>query len=62
VCRPTEGIVVEFSITTRRLPGGVVEIVPHGEIDLETAPELRGAVDVLSQAGACIVDHLSLQA
>jgi len=40
-----EGIVVEFSITTRRLPGGVVEIVPHGEIDLETAPELRGAVD-----------------
>ena len=45
MCRPTEGIVVEFSITTRRLPGGVVEIVPHGEIDLETAPELRGAVD-----------------
>jgi anti-sigma B factor antagonist len=43
--RPTEGHVVEFSITTRRLPGGVVEIVPHGEIDLETAPELRGAVD-----------------
>jgi anti-anti-sigma factor len=37
--------VVEFSITTRRLPGGVVEIVPHGEIDLETAPEIRGAVD-----------------
>jgi anti-sigma B factor antagonist len=37
--------VVEFSITTRRLPGGVVEIIPHGEIDLETAPELRGAVD-----------------
>ena len=45
MCRPTEGIVVEFSITTRRLPGGVVEIIPHGEIDLETAPELRGAVD-----------------
>jgi anti-sigma B factor antagonist len=37
--------VVEFSITTRRLPGGVVEIIPHGEIDLETASELRGAVD-----------------
>ena len=36
---------MEFSITTRRLPGGVVEIVPHGEIDLETAPDLRGAVD-----------------
>ena len=36
---------MEFSITTRRLPGGVVEIVPHGEIDLETAPEIRGAVD-----------------
>ena len=36
---------MEFSITTRRLSGGVVEIVPHGEIDLETAPELRGAVD-----------------
>lgn len=36
---------MEFSITTRRLPGGVVEIIPHGEIDLETAPELRGAVD-----------------
>ena len=36
---------MEFSITTRRLPGGVVEIVPSGEIDLETAPELRGAVD-----------------
>jgi anti-anti-sigma factor len=37
--------VVEFSITTRRLPGGVVEIVPHGEIDLETAHEVRGAID-----------------
>ena len=36
---------MEFSITTRRLPGGVVEIIPHGEIDLETAPELRGAAD-----------------
>jgi anti-sigma B factor antagonist len=36
---------VEFSITTRRLSGGVVEISPHGEIDLETASELRGAVD-----------------
>lgn len=36
---------MEFSITSRRLPGGVVEIVPHGEIDLETAPEIRGAVD-----------------
>lgn len=36
---------MKFSITTRRLPGGVVEIVPHGEIDLETAPDLRGAVD-----------------
>jgi anti-sigma B factor antagonist len=37
--------VVEFSITTRRLAGGVVEIVPHGEIDLETAPDVRGAID-----------------
>ena len=36
---------MEFSITTRRLPDGVVEIVPHGEIDVETAPELRGAID-----------------
>jgi len=36
---------VEFSITTRRTSGGVVEIVPHGEIDLETAPEIRSAVD-----------------
>jgi anti-anti-sigma factor len=45
VRRPTEGNLVEFSITTRQSPGGVVEIVPHGEIDLETAAELRGAVD-----------------
>jgi anti-sigma B factor antagonist len=37
--------VVEFSITTRQLPGGVVEIIPHGDVDLETAPELRGAID-----------------
>jgi anti-anti-sigma factor len=36
---------VEFSITARRLPGGVVEIVPRGEIDLDSAPELRGAID-----------------
>lgn len=36
---------MEFSITTRQLPGGVVEIVPHGDVDLETAPELRGAID-----------------
>jgi anti-sigma B factor antagonist len=49
-CRPTEGNVVEFSITTRRRSGGVVEIVPHGEIDLETAPELRGAVDAVFAA------------
>jgi anti-sigma B factor antagonist len=37
--------VVKFSITTRHLTGGVVEIIPHGDIDLETAPELRGAID-----------------
>jgi anti-sigma B factor antagonist len=36
---------VEFSITTRREPGGVVEIIPRGEIDLDNAPELRGAID-----------------
>jgi anti-sigma B factor antagonist len=36
---------VEFSITTRHLPDGVVEISPRGEIDLENAHELRGAID-----------------
>jgi len=36
---------VEFSITTRRLPDGVVEISPRGEIDLDNAAELRGAID-----------------
>jgi anti-anti-sigma factor len=36
---------VEFSITTRRHSGGVVEIIPCGEIDLDNAPDLRGAID-----------------
>jgi anti-sigma B factor antagonist len=36
---------VDSSITTRRPSGGVVEIVPHGEIDLQNAHELRDAVD-----------------
>lgn len=36
---------MEFSITTRRLSGGVVEISPRGEIDLENAHQLRGAID-----------------
>jgi anti-sigma B factor antagonist len=36
---------VDLSIITRRLPGGVVEISPHGEIDLENAGQLRGAID-----------------
>jgi anti-sigma B factor antagonist len=36
---------VEFSITARRLPDGVVEISPRGEIDLENAHELRSAID-----------------
>jgi anti-sigma B factor antagonist len=36
---------VDFSITTRRLPGGVVEISPSGEIGLENAPALTDAID-----------------
>jgi anti-sigma B factor antagonist len=36
---------VESPITIRRSAGGVVEIVPHGEIDLDNAHELREAVD-----------------
>jgi anti-sigma B factor antagonist len=52
--------VVEFSITTRRLPGGVVEIVPHGEIDLETAPELRGAVDAAFAANPLTLIRVDL--
>lgn len=34
-----------FSITTRRLPGGVVEISPRGDIDLDNASALRDAID-----------------
>jgi anti-anti-sigma factor len=41
---------VESSITTRRLSGGVVEIVPRGEIDLRNAHELRDAVDAVFAA------------
>jgi anti-sigma B factor antagonist len=37
--------VVDFSITTRRLPGGVVEISPRGEVDMEHARELQDAID-----------------
>jgi anti-anti-sigma factor len=52
---------VEFSITTRRLPGGVVEIVPHGEIDLETASELRGAVDAAFAADQPSIIRIDLR-
>jgi len=52
--------VVEFSITTRRLSGGVVEIVPHGEIDLETAPEIRGAVDAAFAADEPVLIRVDL--
>jgi anti-sigma B factor antagonist len=41
---------VEFSITTRRQSGGVVEIVPRGEIDLDNAHDLRGAIDAVFTA------------
>jgi anti-sigma B factor antagonist len=36
---------VQFSITTRRLPGGVVEISPRGDIDLDNAHALHDAID-----------------
>jgi anti-anti-sigma factor len=35
---------VSLSITTSTLTGGVVEIAPRGEIDVETAHEVREAV------------------
>jgi anti-anti-sigma factor len=35
---------VSLSIVTRTLPGGVVEIAPRGEIDVDTAHEVREAV------------------
>jgi anti-anti-sigma factor len=35
---------MSLSMTTSTLAGGVVEIVPHGEIDVETAHEVREAV------------------
>jgi anti-sigma B factor antagonist len=35
---------VSLSITTSTLTGGVVEIAPQGEIDVETAHEVREAV------------------
>ena len=35
----------ELLIKQRRLPDGVVEIAPRGEIDMENAHELRDAVD-----------------
>jgi anti-anti-sigma factor len=53
--------VVEFSITTHRLPGGVVEIIPHGEIDLETAPEMRGAIDAAFSADQPTVIRVDLR-
>jgi len=36
---------VDLSITTHHLDGGVVEISPRGEIDIETAHLVRDAVD-----------------
>jgi anti-anti-sigma factor len=35
---------VSLSIVTSALPGGVVEIAPRGEIDVDTAHEVREAV------------------
>lgn len=35
---------MSLSIVTSALPGGVVEIAPRGEIDVDTAHELREAV------------------
>jgi anti-sigma B factor antagonist len=35
----------QFSITARRLPGGVVEISPRGDIDLDNSHALRDAID-----------------
>lgn len=35
---------MSLSIVTSILPGGVVEIVPRGEIDVDTAYEVREAV------------------
>jgi anti-sigma B factor antagonist len=35
----------QFSITTRRLPSGVVKISPRGDIDLDNAHALRDAID-----------------
>lgn len=41
---------MESSITSRRLPGGVVEIVPHGELGLDQVHGLRDAIDAAFSA------------
>ncbi|HEX6968573.1 MAG TPA: STAS domain-containing protein [Micromonosporaceae bacterium] len=35
---------MSLSIVTSAMPGGVVEIVPRGEIDVDTAHEVREAI------------------
>jgi anti-anti-sigma factor len=42
---------VSLSIVTSKLPEGVVEIAPRGEIDVETAHEVREAVAAALAAG-----------
>jgi anti-anti-sigma factor len=42
---------VSLSIVTSALPGGVVEIAPRGEIDVDTAHEVREAVAAVLAKG-----------
>jgi anti-anti-sigma factor len=42
---------VSLSIETTTVPGNVVQIVPRGEIDVDTAPEVRDAVADALAAG-----------
>ncbi|HEX7745866.1 MAG TPA: STAS domain-containing protein [Micromonosporaceae bacterium] len=42
---------MSLSIVTSTLPNGVVEIAPRGEIDVETAHEVRDAVVAVLAAG-----------
>ena len=46
---------------TSTLPGGVVEIAPHGEIDVETAHEVRDAIAAQLSNGRPVRIELAMQ-
>ena len=52
---------MSLSIVTSTLPGGVVEIAPRGEIDVDTAYEVREAIANALTAGRPARIHLNMR-